>query len=277
MKMKMSLCQQRRNVGVAVGGCRRGHVAAGPVARCDLVAHCFMSGGLASFRRLSPDNAGIRGLGQSVSAPYMPITHFGEKVRWSLDLLGVPYDEQVNGGLLSLLLTGRSVPYLTDRKSCSSIGNSDDILRFVGAVVDLSPDGKRFLERTPAAREWEEALNEFGHAIQGYCYRFPLAADPLGGRALVLPAWGAFEPRVSWVARYALRLGYPLFRFILVKAFHLHSKTANERRNTIIRTMLARVDVQLAKTAYLTGDSLSYVDVTFCSRQQCCSARGCAL
>ena len=56
----------------------------------------------------------------------MPVNHFGEKLRWCLDLLGAPYEESTVGGLLSAFLRGRSVPWLVDRQSCSIIGNSDE-------------------------------------------------------------------------------------------------------------------------------------------------------
>ena len=58
----------------------------------------------------------------------MPINHFGERIRWALDLIGAPYEECTVGGLISAFLRGRSVPQLIDRKSCSMIGNSDECL-----------------------------------------------------------------------------------------------------------------------------------------------------
>ena len=58
----------------------------------------------------------------------MPINHFGERVRWVLDLIGVDYEEFTVGGLISAFLRGRSVPHLIDRKSCSMIGNSDECI-----------------------------------------------------------------------------------------------------------------------------------------------------
>ena len=58
----------------------------------------------------------------------MPINHFGERVRWVLDLIGADYEEFTVGGLISAFLRGRSVPHLIDRKSCSMIGNSDECI-----------------------------------------------------------------------------------------------------------------------------------------------------
>lgn len=58
----------------------------------------------------------------------MPINHFGERVRWVLDLIGADYEEFTVGGLISAFLRGRSVPQLIDRRSCSMIGNSNECL-----------------------------------------------------------------------------------------------------------------------------------------------------
>ena len=58
----------------------------------------------------------------------MPINHFGERVRWALDLIKAPYEEYTVGGLISAFLRGRSVPHLIDRKALSMIGNSDECL-----------------------------------------------------------------------------------------------------------------------------------------------------
>ena len=58
----------------------------------------------------------------------MPINHFGERIRWALDLIAAPYEEYTVGGLISVFLRGRSVPHLIDRKASSMIGNSDECL-----------------------------------------------------------------------------------------------------------------------------------------------------
>ena len=68
----------------------------------------------------------------------MPINHFGERIRWALDLIGAPYEEFTVAGLLSVFLRGRSVPYLIDRKSNSMIGNSDECLATWPWKLDVS-------------------------------------------------------------------------------------------------------------------------------------------
>jgi len=38
----------------------------------------------------------------------MPVNHYGEKLRWCLDLVGAPYEESTVGGLISAFGRGRS-------------------------------------------------------------------------------------------------------------------------------------------------------------------------
>ena len=60
-------------------------------------------------------------------------SHFVEKVRWSMDKLGVDYAEQTSGGTLGAYFRGRTVPQLKVRTGHvrSVIGNSPDILRYL--------------------------------------------------------------------------------------------------------------------------------------------------
>ncbi|MEM1182916.1 MAG: hypothetical protein AAGM22_31520, partial [Acidobacteriota bacterium] len=112
-----------------------------------------------------------------------PINHFGEKVRWVLDLLEAPYEETDVGAILVVLLRGRSVPWLVDRQSHSIVGNSDEIVAFAGAVVAptiADPLKRRAAEtlcrRTAETMRWEADLNALGHALQGFAYGIALTA-----------------------------------------------------------------------------------------------------
>ncbi len=71
----------------------------------------------------------------------MPINHFGEKLRWCLDLIKAPYEESNVAGIMTIFLRGRTVPWLVDRQSRSLLGNSDEALFFLSAVhVPTIPD-----------------------------------------------------------------------------------------------------------------------------------------
>ena len=89
----------------------------------------------------------------------MPINHFGERVRWALDLIGAPYEEYTVGGLISAFLRGRSVPQLIDRKTCSLIGNSDECLatRLAKAQSALTEGGYQVIIIKLFLRDWSRA------------------------------------------------------------------------------------------------------------------------
>jgi glutathione S-transferase len=202
----------------------------------------------------------------------MPINHFGEKVRWSMDLIGVPYEEMNVGGILSLFFRGRTVPWLVDFKSKSVIGNSDEILMYLSAVYVPTLTGtqqalaQRLLTRNQTTLEWEDELNKFGHAIQGWGYYYLMKSNVSSDYSL--RPWGAFEPRVSLLEKVFLRLTHSFFRTFLTVGLALKNEKVHAKRREIIDSLLNKVDSYFEKNPsalYLTGDHISYVDIIFCS------------
>ena len=202
----------------------------------------------------------------------MPLNHFGEKVRFALDLIGAPYEEANVAGIVTIFLRGRSVPWLVDRLSCSHIGNSDQILQYLGAAhVPALPHARRaaaeaFLRRTDATLAWEDRLNGLGHLVQGFAYYYVLHADmPV---VFALTTWGAFEPRVPWAQRLLLRAGAPLWKRAMRAAMSLDGPDAaqiRDRRRRALQDVFDEADAQLRRSGgpYLFGADLTYVDVSF--------------
>lgn len=201
----------------------------------------------------------------------MPINHFGEKSRWCMDLIGAKYDEATVAGLLSVFLRGRTVPWLVDRQSCSIIGNSDEILMYLSSVhvpsltEESAVRANQLLQRTKSTMEWEQRLNLFGHAIQGWAYYYLLA--PGVPREFTLFAWGGMDNKVNLFERIVLRTGWPLLRHLIRNGFNHNSKSANDQRYRTIRDVLDGVDraLALSKGPFMFGNHISYVDVTFCA------------
>jgi hypothetical protein len=227
----------------------------------------------------------------------MPINHYGEKCRWIFDMIQAPYEEITVGGLLSIGLRGRSVPWLVDQQSNSIIGNSDEILSYVGALVvpaleeiAANDDGdeseeqrkqlndrisktKLLFQRTPETLEWEKELNVFGHAIQGWAYYYHLRSGSFMG----MLAWGAYEvEHVSLIERWLVYCLFPFSRLMVGQTFNLLSEKERDERYELIRNMLDKVDTILesnrkkyslknGEDVFLTGKHISYVDITFCS------------
>lgn len=202
----------------------------------------------------------------------MPISHFCEKVRWCMDLIGVPYEEANVGGILSLFFRSRTVPWLVDSKSNSLIGNSDEILMYLSAVHVPTLKGshkqlaQQLLLRNEETIAWEAELNRFGHAFQGWAYHYLL--DPRVSSDFTLRAWGGFEPRVSFIERWFLYFVHPFFRKFLTVGLALQDPVAQEKRHRIILQFLEKIDhhfQQNPSALYITGDHLSYIDITICS------------
>eukprot|EP00697_Spironema_sp_BW2_P016235 gnl/Spiro4/7386_TR3875_c0_g1_i1.p1 gnl/Spiro4/7386_TR3875_c0_g1~~gnl/Spiro4/7386_TR3875_c0_g1_i1.p1 ORF type:complete len:342 (-),score=53.40 gnl/Spiro4/7386_TR3875_c0_g1_i1:6-1007(-) len=193
----------------------------------------------------------------------MPVSHFVEKVRWTLDKLSVKYDETTRAGLLSMFVLGQSVPALVDRQSCSTIGNSDEIIRYIDGVLghSFTPEQRSFIAVEPML-PWQARLNEYGHAIQGFAY-FYLLGDDTRTHSDAMRAWGAFEPRVGILERTIIRLGFPVFRFLMRRAFNLASVEGHQKRRAIIDKMLDSADQALTSNPYLTGPTMHITDVTF--------------
>jgi hypothetical protein len=234
----------------------------------------------------------------------MPINHFGEKVRWCLDLINAPYDEITVGGLLSIPFRARTVPYLFDNQSNSIIGNSDEILLYMNAIFtpqlelllanNLSKNDVNYLRllkikqlflRNATTMEWEKNLNVFGHAVQGWAYYYHLGF--YAKSTSVLLAWGAYEPVVSAIERWSIFLLFPVFKMLVRDAFKLNDPKKCAERYAVIQSVLTKVDEalifqrgELNKNAnsanqhvvnfsenevFLMGSHISYIDIIFCS------------
>jgi glutathione S-transferase len=202
----------------------------------------------------------------------MPISHFSEKARWCMDLIGAPYDEMNVGGILSLFFRSRTVPWLVDFQSNSVIGNSDEILMYLSAVYVPTLSGtqknqaQQLFFRNEETMSWEDDFNKFGHAIQGWAYHYLL--DPKVSSEYTLRAWGAFDSKVSILERVFLRWTHPFFRQFLTVGLALQDPLALASREKTILSLFDRVDQHFEmnpSSLYLVADHLSYVDVVFCS------------
>lgn len=187
-----------------------------------------------------------------------PINHFGEKLRWILDLVGAEYEETNVGAIFLFLLRGRSVPWLVDRYSHSIIGNSDEAVAYVGAVV--SPENA-LCHRTKETVEWESALNRLGHAIQGFAYSYVLE---MKSSEMSLTAWGAYETEfVPWIDRTTLKLSYPLLRRVMM--YVMRTDSMKEKYRSIIEEFLDQTDAILSRSEFLVSSRLTYVDIAMAS------------
>ena len=189
-------------------------------------------------------------------------SHFVEKVRWSMDRLGLEYTEQVSGGALGAFFVGRTVPQLKMRTGGvqSSIGNSAEILRYLwGRYVADDPKAAAFLEPTRARVEFESRLDRYGVSLQVWVY-YHLLDD----RALTLHAWGANNPATPLWQRQLLKPLFPILRFLIRKSFRI-TDANYALAVTRIETLLEEANRWLGdgRVSLLGGDELNYTDIAF--------------
>lgn len=191
-------------------------------------------------------------------------SHFVEKVRWCMDRLGVEYTEKPAGGALGAFFLGRTVPRLFFRTGAvrSQIGNSPEILRYLwGRYSADMPEQARFLEPTPERLEFEKKIDRCGVNLQVWVYH-----HILGHRELTLRVWGIDNPLIPRWQKWALRLNFPLLRFLIRKSFRI--TPANfEKAVTHIESLLADVESRLGdgRKSLLGGDTVNFTDLSFCA------------
>ncbi len=189
-------------------------------------------------------------------------SHFVEKVRWSMDRLGVDYVEQTSGGTLGAYFRGRTVPQLKVRtgRVRSIIGNSPDILRYLyGRCLHNDPERAAFLEPTAARIELERRLDRYGVSLQVWVY-YHLLHD----RDLAVHAWGADNPATPAWQRAALRVLFPLLAGLIRFSFKIND-TNYARAVAHIEDLLSDIDADLVdgRRSLLGDKDVNYTDLEF--------------
>ncbi|MGB5449732.1 MAG: glutathione S-transferase C-terminal domain-containing protein [Woeseiaceae bacterium] len=189
-------------------------------------------------------------------------SHFVEKVRWSMDRLGLDYVEQTSGGTLGAFFRGRTVPQLKVRTGSvqSSIGNSAEILRYLwGRYAFEKPTAANFLEPTKERVELEARLDRYGVNLQVWVY-YHLLND----RELTLHAWGANNPATPFWQRPVLRVLFPVLRLLIRKSFRITDENY-ARAVARIEELLDEANTWLKdeRGSLLGGDALNFTDIAF--------------
>lgn len=190
----------------------------------------------------------------------IPISHYCEKVRWALDLLGIPYKEEKHVPPFHRLATrkyeGSSVPVLVTKSG--NFTDSRDILHYLAPIGNSS--GFRLYPDQPELRREVEGLEELFDArlgpdtrTWGYFYRS-------NDRETMRKAWCGGTPLFE-------RVGFEIaFPFISAKVRQVYSITAESAARSLegIRNVFDKVDRILASgKPFLAGDKLSAADLTF--------------
>jgi glutathione S-transferase len=190
-------------------------------------------------------------------------SHYSEKVRWALDRLALPYQEVPNAGILGVLLTGRTVPWLEIPPGLTCIGDSPRILRYLwGEYAGRLPAERTwFLEPTPAALELEARFDRrLGNDVRVWLY-----GQLLHDRTLTLRSWGWEERAIPAWQRGLLFAMTPLLAFAVRRMLGVTPRRTEQALERL-RTCFDEVDALLADgRRYLTGATLTFADLTFAS------------
>jgi glutathione S-transferase len=190
-------------------------------------------------------------------------SHYAEKTRWCLDRLGVPYEEVPNAGVLGVLLTGRTVPWLEIPPGLTRISESPRILRYLwGEYAGRLPgDRTWFLEPTPAALELEAKFDRrLGNDVRVWLYHHLLRDTGLSYRS-----WGIEEPAIPRWQRALLLAFRPVLALAVRRMLGVTpARAARAWERT--RETFDEVDRLLADgRRYLTGETLTFADIAFAS------------
>ncbi|MDZ4730375.1 MAG: glutathione S-transferase N-terminal domain-containing protein [Xanthomonadales bacterium] len=226
-------------------------------ATCGLIAFLLLWRWLLILASMSRPPAGPELILDTISA-----SHYVEKVRWCMDRLGVDYQERPSGGTLGAFFLGRTVPRLRFRSGMveSSIGNSAEILRYLWGRYQVPMDqAAEFLRADPQRLELEQQIDRVGRDLQVWVYYHLLPY-----RSLTLQAWGANNPAVAIWQRWALRLLFPVLRWLIRRAFSINT-ARYQKALQHVNELLAHTEALLAdqRQSLLGGNELNYTDFSF--------------
>lgn len=190
----------------------------------------------------------------------IPISHYGERARWALDLSGVAYDERHHLQMFSWAVArryggGKTVPVLVTDDGV--LADSADIVRWAsdrGAALAVDDPEVAALSR--------EYAGQFGVDSR----RFAYSAFFAGGQRLQPYNAGRCPP----VEAAILRAGFPVAMRFATAYLGVRSADVARAIDTVDRTFAA-VATRLADgRAFLTGERFTAADLTFAAMAAPC-------
>merc|ERR1712226_1197269 len=179
---------------------------------------------------------GQRGKDKRIILESLTVSHYVEKIRWCLDYLNIPYEEEENSGILGLFILGRTVPALKIPGNAISIGNSTEILRYLYGEHCCDKEKADFLRPS------------------------------LETIALEKEVWGLFQPGVPEWQKAILKLCSPLFRKLVTLKLTITEENAMKKWKEA-RTTIEEIDELLSdgRTTLMGTPKPTYIDFHFSS------------
>jgi len=156
---------------------------------------------------------GKRKIDKRIILETISISHYVEKVRWAMDYMNIPYEEEENSGILGIMALGRSVPQLKIPQADLTITNSADILRYLYGCHAGNPAREEFLRRTDEAAAWEQKFDLLGEHYRRFCYFTIFSAGNVAEYNQCV--WGQYQPGVPAWQKWLLSILSPLFQLFV--------------------------------------------------------------
>jgi glutathione S-transferase len=188
----------------------------------------------------------------------LQISHYVEKVRWTLDYKRVPHVRRT-------LLPGLHVvkaKRLTGDTSTAPVLTLDgraigDSTRIIAAIEERWPQPPLYPE-DPARRLRALKLEQFFDEELGPHIRRAFYHELLPHPELVVPLFTDGQPAA---ARAPLRAGFPILRVAMRRRFEINADTAANSRAMMVAAM-DRLEREISPSGYLVGDSFTVADLT---------------
>ncbi len=189
-----------------------------------------------------------------------PISHFCEKIRWTLDFKKLDYEVKNLLPGLHVLKTKKlspetSVPILThDGKA---IQGSSEIISYLDKMFPERILTPQELKMKDEALKWEEYLDrEIGINIRLCCYHILLEYP-----AIVIPF---FTHNAPWYGKPFLTLIFPKLKVRMIQRMKLNDVSAKKAKEGL-RIAIDRLYSHYQKHDFLAGNQFSRADLTAAS------------
>lgn len=190
----------------------------------------------------------------------VPVSPYCELARWTLDRLGVAYEEECHAPVFHLLPAlrhggGTAVPVLDTGE-----GSLSDARQVVDYCERRAPEPLRLYPSDPDERVEAKALfdsffDELGVAVRAWAYAYMLPR-----RESTSAVWLDRAPPLE---RVAVPAAFPLLALLVRRNLGLRTDSVPEQR-AIIDPFLDRVDARLGDgRPYLLGERLTAPDLAF--------------
>ncbi len=188
-----------------------------------------------------------------------PVSHYCEKVRWSLRKFNFPFIEERHAPFFHYLHTirrgGKSVPILVAGEK--NITDSTDILEYLD---QFAPEALKLYPSEPLLYEevkyWEQVFNtQLGELIRLWGYSYTLKKTTLVKKR--------FTYGVPFYEKLCFPMVFPIVNLMIHRHYNVNEKTRNSAIEKITEIFESVAQKLSTGQTYLLGNRFTAADLTF--------------